>query len=294
MMISPIIQQTRCQAFLRRHLTRKSGVNISDVTSLYTALCVMGPLSRAVLSELTETDMSPKSFPFFTVKEIDIGSASGIRAMNLTHTGEMGWVLYIPNESALHVYDKIMEHGQKYSITHSGLFATRSLRIERFYAYWGQDIDAATTPLECGRGFRVKLNSDIPFIGKEALMKQKQEGVRRMYVQLLVDDHDPEIDPWPWGGEPIYRNGVCSGIVSSAGFGYTLNRQICLGYVQNLDNGTPAVVTPDYITGGQYEVDIAGIRYGARVSLRSPTLPNRYRDTYGDHYVATRHGGGQF
>ena len=89
MMISPIIQQTRCQAFLRRHLTRKSGINISDVTSLYTALCVMGPLSRAVLSELTETDMSPKSFPFFTVKEIDIGSASGIRAMNLTHTGEM-------------------------------------------------------------------------------------------------------------------------------------------------------------------------------------------------------------
>lgn len=86
MMISPIIQQTRCEAYLRRQATRKSGVNIADVTSLFTALRVMGPLSRAVLSELTETDMSPKSFPFFAVKEMDIGSASGIRATNLTQT----------------------------------------------------------------------------------------------------------------------------------------------------------------------------------------------------------------
>jgi hypothetical protein len=89
----------------------------------------MGPLSRAVLSELTEADLSPKSFPFFTVKEMDMGSASGIRAMNLTHTGEMGWVLYIPNEAALHVYDKIMEHGRKYAIHHAGYLATRSLRL---------------------------------------------------------------------------------------------------------------------------------------------------------------------
>lgn len=89
----------------------------------------MGPLSRAVLTELTETDLSPKTFPFFTVKEMDMGSASGIRAMNLTHTGEMGWVLYIPNEAALHVYDKIMEHGAKYAIQHAGYHATRSLRL---------------------------------------------------------------------------------------------------------------------------------------------------------------------
>ena len=96
---------------------------------MYTALCVIGPLSRAVLSELTEADLSPKSFPFFTVKEMDMGSASGIRAMNLTHTGEMGWVLYIPNEAALHVYDKIIEHGRKYAIHHAGYLATRSLRL---------------------------------------------------------------------------------------------------------------------------------------------------------------------
>lgn len=98
--------------------------------------------------------------------------------------------------------------------------------MERFYAYWGQDIDASTTPLECGRGFRVKLESDMDFIGKESLIRQKQEGVRRMYVQLTLDDHDPEIDPWPWCGEPIYRNGEFSGMVTTAGFGFTMNRQV--------------------------------------------------------------------
>lgn len=187
-------------------------------------------------------------------------------------------------------------------------------RVERFYAYWGQDIDASTTPLECGRGFRVKLNSPIDFIGREALLKQKKEGVQRMYVQFQLDDHDPEIDPWPWGNEPIYRNGELAGMVTTAGYGFTLNRQvltklvnywvlhvimihcgikICLGYIQNYDvTGTIHRLTPDYVTSGQYEVDIAGLRYNARVSLRSPTLPTKFRDTYGDHYLATRHGGG--
>ena len=69
--------------------------------------------------------------------------------------------------------------------------------------------------------------------------------------------------------------------------------KVCLGYVQNYDvTGTVHRLTPDYVTSGQYEVDIAGLRYNARVSLRSPTLPTKFRETYGDHYVATRHGGG--
>lgn len=71
---------------------------MSDVTSMYTALCIMGPFTRSLLSELTDTDLSPKNFPFFTYKSLDVGLANGIRTMNLTHTGELGFVLYIPNE----------------------------------------------------------------------------------------------------------------------------------------------------------------------------------------------------
>lgn len=87
-----------------------------------------------------------------------MGLANGIRALNLTHTGELGYVLYIPNEFALHVYTKLMEAGQKYGIKHCGYYAMRTLRVEKFFAFWGQDLDTFTTPLECGRMWRVKFN----------------------------------------------------------------------------------------------------------------------------------------
>jgi pyruvate dehydrogenase phosphatase regulatory subunit len=66
-MIAPTIQQTRCKAWIQRHLGNYH-VNISDITSMYTAICIMGPFSRTLLSELTDTDLSPKNFPFFTYK----------------------------------------------------------------------------------------------------------------------------------------------------------------------------------------------------------------------------------
>lgn len=158
MMIAPTIQQTRCKTWITRHLPANGAVSLSDVTSMYTAICVLGPFSRKLLSELSDVDFAPASFPFFTFKEIDIGHASGIRAMNLTHTGELGYVLYIPNEFALHVYNQLCAEGKAYQMQHAGHYATRTLRIEKFYAYWGQDLDTFTTPLECGRAWRVKFD----------------------------------------------------------------------------------------------------------------------------------------
>ncbi|XP_024082203.1 pyruvate dehydrogenase phosphatase regulatory subunit, mitochondrial isoform X2 [Cimex lectularius] len=225
MMIAPTIQQTRCKVWIQRHLPKDSSVSLADVTSMYTAICLMGPLTRSLLSELTDQDLSPKHFPFFTFKEIDVGCANGIRAMNLTHTGELGYVLYIPNEFALHVYDKIIEAGEKYGIKHFGYYAMRALRVEKFYAFWGQDLDTTTTPLECGRTWRVKFEKG-EFIGRDALLKQREEGVRRMYVQLVLTDHDAETELWSWGGEPIYRDGKYVGATTTTGYGFTFKSQI--------------------------------------------------------------------
>ncbi|XP_042241378.1 pyruvate dehydrogenase phosphatase regulatory subunit, mitochondrial-like [Homarus americanus] len=289
MMIAPTIQQTRCGTWLKRNLPADGSVVMSDVTSMYTAICIMGPLARQVLSELTDVDLSTKAFPFFSFKEIDVGLTNGIRAMNITHTGELGWVLYIPNEYALHVYSNLVSVGKKYDMLHAGYYAMRSLRIEKFYAFLGQDLDSTTTPLECGRGFRVKLSKKIDFIGREALERQKKEGVRRLYVQLQLQDHNPEVDPWAWGGEPIYRNDVFVGITTTTGYGYTLNNLICLGFVRKYDeNGEMAYVTPDYVMDGDYEVDVAGVRYSASVTLRSPSLPCKFPEPQDNRYLATQ------
>ncbi|XP_014279894.1 pyruvate dehydrogenase phosphatase regulatory subunit, mitochondrial isoform X1 [Halyomorpha halys] len=288
MMVAPTIQQTRSKVWIQRHLPKDGSVCLSDVTSMYTAICIMGPLTRSLLSELTEQDLRPKSFPFFTYKEIDVGLANGIRALNLTHTGELGYVLYIPNEFALHVYQKLIETGEKYGLKHCGYYAMRALRVEKFYAFWGQDLDTTTTPLECGRTWRVKFDKG-EFIGRSALLKQQEEGVNRMYVQLLLEDHDEETDIWPWGGEPIYRNGKYVGATTTTGYGFTFKQQVCLGFIMNLDEkGNKQKVTSDYVLSGDYEVDVGGRLYSAKVNLHSPNLPTKYPDQERQAYSATR------
>ncbi|XP_043501503.1 pyruvate dehydrogenase phosphatase regulatory subunit, mitochondrial [Polistes fuscatus] len=289
MMIAPTIQQTRCKYWISRHLPSDGSVAVSDVTSAYTAICIMGPATRQLLSELTDTDLNPKNFPFFTFKELDVGLANGIRTMNLTHTGELGYVLYIPNEFALHVYTRLIEAGEKYGIKHAGYYATRALRVEKFYAFWGQDLDTFTTPLECGRAWRVKFDKGVNFIGRDALLKQREEGVKRKYVQLLLNDHDLEFDTWCWGGEPIYRNGKYCGMTTTTGYGFTFRKQVCLGFVQNFDSkGQPQEVTNEYILSGDYEVDVAGIKFHAKCHLHSPNLPTKFPDKERDAYHATR------
>ncbi|KOB76949.1 Uncharacterized protein OBRU01_04874 [Operophtera brumata] len=235
MMIAPTIQQTRCKTWMKRHLPQNGSVTLSDVTSMYTAICVMGPFTRNLLSELTDTDLSPSNFPFFTFKEIDF---------------------------ALHVYNRLMTEGQKYGISHVGYYASRALRVEKFFAFWGQDLDTMTTPLECGRTWRVKFQKEIPFIGRDALLRQREEGIRRQYVQLLLTDHDHELDLWSWGGEPIYRDGNYCGQTTTTSYGYTFKKQVCLGFVENLnEEGVPQKITNDFVLSGHYEIDIAGISY---------------------------------
>nr|CAI5832874.1 unnamed protein product [Callosobruchus analis] len=282
MMIAPTIQQTRCKVWLQKHLP--PSVAMSDVTSMFTALCIMGPFTRTLLSELTDTDLHPRNFPFFTFKMLDVGFANGIRTMNLTHTGELGYVLYIPNEFALHVYSSLISAGEKYGITHAGHYATRSLRVEKFYAFWGQDLDTVTTPLECGRMWRVKFDKKMDFIGRDALLKQKEEGVKRMYIHLVLEDHDSEIDLWPWGGEPIYRDGKYVGITTTTGYGYTFKKQVCLGFIENIDSrGEKQTVTHDYVTSGHFEVDIAGSRYSASRHWKKLKIPDKFRNIHMSH-----------
>ena len=119
------------------------------------------------------------------------------------------------------------------------------------------------------------------FIGHEALVKQKEEGIRKKLVMFLLENHDVDSDPWPWGGEPIYRNGQYCGTTTSTAFGYTLNKQVCLGYVHNIDTQTKQrdFIDSSFVTDKSvvYEVDIAGKRFRAKASLLPPKMPPKKR-----------------
>nr|XP_006820414.1 PREDICTED: pyruvate dehydrogenase phosphatase regulatory subunit, mitochondrial-like [Saccoglossus kowalevskii] len=273
--ISPSDQVTRNFAWITKHIPedKQAAITVTDATSRYTALNVMGPKSRELLQQITSTSLNSTDFKPFTCKEISAGYASGIKALAMTHSGELGWMLYIPNEFALSLYDLLMDVGKDFGIRNVGYYALRYLRIEKFFAFMGQDFNSTHTPFEIGREFKVDFKASN-FIGKTELSKKKNEGVKRRLAMFLLDDHDRDKDLWPWGGEAIYRNGQMTGLTTSIGCGFTLNKMICIGWVTNKhkQTGVRQLVTNDYVIDGHYEIEINTKRFTAKPRLYTPAL----------------------
>ncbi|KAL3079854.1 hypothetical protein niasHS_014136 [Heterodera schachtii] len=280
--VAPTVQQVRLALWIQRWADEWAmDVRLQDVTNNFIALDIVGPASRDLMRALTSESVTPHDFPSFAFRTIHLGLVGPIRAISVSHCGELGWMLYIPNELVLNAYEQLVDVGVEYSLRHCGYYALRHLRIEKFYVYWGQDIDSMTTPVECGRVFRVDFEKE--FIGKEALNRQLERGVSKRFVQLLVDGHDMDRDPWPHGDEPIYRDGTLAGWTTTAAYGFTLGCQVCLGYVQNEQFG----VSSDYLLRGSYEVELAGKRFPCRINLHSPSLP-MISSEHPQHYRPTQ------
>jgi len=203
--------------------------------------------------------MSNKAFPYLTMQEIDVRYAL-VKALRITYLGELGWELYVPTEFTLHVFDSLLEVGADVGVKHAGFQALNTLRLEKAYRDYGYDVDNTDTPLEAGLGFAVDWTKPGGFIGKEALLRQKEEGVlKHRLVQFMLEDPEPLL----YGSEPIYREGELVGHLGSGGYGHTLGGAVGLGYVEN-EQG----VTADFVNSGRYEIEVVGVRYPARASLR--------------------------
>jgi 4-methylaminobutanoate oxidase (formaldehyde-forming) len=254
--------------WLQSHIPeKKAHAMLTNVTSGYAVLSLMGPRSRDLMSTLTDTNMSNEAFPFGTSQEIYIGYAK-VRASRITYVGELGWEIYMPTEFALFVYDRITEKGKAFGLRHAGYHALNSLRMEKGYRHWSHDITIDDTPLEAGLGFAVSFKKEGGFIGKDALLRQKEEGVRKRLAQFVLDDPEPLL----YHNEPIWRDDVIVGYITSGMFGHTIGRSIGMGYVNN-DNGA----TPDFVKSGKYEIEIACQRYSARASLQPSYDPKNER-----------------
>ena len=229
----------------------------TDVTSAYAVISVMGPNSRALLQSLSPDDLSHQAFPFGTSREIELGMGL-VRASRITYVGELGWELYMPTEFASHIFETIIAAGNDFGLKPAGLHALNSLRIEKAYRHWGHDISEEETPLEAGLMFAVKL-SKPDFIGRDAILRQKEEGVKSMLVQFALEDPEPLL----YHNEPIYRDGSIVGYLTSGMYGHALGTAIGLGYVKK-KNGIDAA----YINAGRYELEVAGKKFAARASIK--------------------------
>jgi 4-methylaminobutanoate oxidase (formaldehyde-forming) len=237
------------------------------VTSAYAVLGVMGPNARDLIDKVSDADLSNESFPFGHFQEIEIGYAM-VRALRVTYVGELGWELHIPTEYALHVYDTLMSAGESLDVKPVGMHAMNSLRIEKAYRHWGHDITDEDTPLEAGLGFAVAFDKSGGFIGRDALLRQKETGTKKRLVQFLLDDPEPLL----YHNEPIWRDDVIVGFITSGMYGYTLGGAVGLGYVNHEDG-----VNPAFVKSGRYEIEVAGVRIPATASLRPMYDPKSSR-----------------
>ena len=266
-----IVTGVECQVrdlnWLNRNIPADSRASVTDVTSAYAVLSVMGPQSRDLLSRVVSAELSNEAFPFATSREIDLGYTR-VRATRITYVGELGWELYVPVEFAVGVFDALTEHGQDFRLTPVGFHAVNSLRMEKGYRHWGHDISDEDTVIEAGLGFAVALGKNAGFIGREAVLRQKDVGVTRRLVTFILEDPEPLVYHY----EPIYRDRKIVGYLTSGMFGHTLGAAIGMGYVNHEE-----VVTREWIEAGSYEIEIAGERYAARATLAPLYDPKRER-----------------
>jgi 4-methylaminobutanoate oxidase (formaldehyde-forming) len=252
--------------WIRRHLgVARAG--LVDVTAASAVLGVMGPRSRTLLVRLTDADLGNGAFPFLTSREIWLAAAP-VRASRITYVGELGWELYVPAEFAAGVYDALVATGEDLGLRHAGYHAMDSLRIEKAYRSWGHDLGSEDTPLEAGLGFAVRLDKGTPFLGRDALLAQREKPLRRRLVVFTLEDPEPLLHH----DEPIWRDGVLVGRVTSGAYGHTIGRAIGLGYVEHRDGATDA-----FVETGRWEVEIACERVPARAQLAPPYDPKSLR-----------------
>lgn len=251
-------------AWLRRQIG-DAEVVITDVTEATGQLNVQGPLSRDLLATLTDADLSNAAFAFRDARSISVAGVE-VLCVRITYVGELGYELYIPRDDTATVWRALRERGTAYGLRPVGLHALGSLRLEKAYRDYGHDIDNTDTVQMAGLGFAVDLEHD--FIGRDAVIAERATPRHDKLVQVLLTDPQPLM----FGAEVLLRDGVPVGDVRSASYGWTLGGAVGIASV-----AADRPITKAWLDEGTWEVDVAGTRVPATVSLRPMYDPTSAR-----------------
>ncbi|PYM66335.1 MAG: hypothetical protein DMD79_03100 [Candidatus Rokuibacteriota bacterium] len=216
---------THDRGWIARHLPRDGSAHLVDLTGAYACVGLFGPRARDVLETVTTADVSNPGFPYLTARELAIGRVPAL-AVRVTYVGELGWEIYAPAEYGLDLWDTLWAAGAPHGLVAAGYRAIDSLRLEKGYRYWSADITPDDTPYEAGLGFAVRLQKG-DFAGRDALVRQKAEGIRRKLSCLTLDD-----PAWvALGGEPVRVDSRVVSRVTSGGPGYSVGLSIAYAYL---------------------------------------------------------------
>jgi dimethylglycine oxidase len=240
-------------AWMRAQLRDGERVRITERTGSLFALGLWGPRARDVLQAVTGVDVGNEAFPYLTARYLNVGEVTPVWAQRISYAGELGWELYGQIAMGDRAWEVLWEAGNDHGVAAAGLGAFDSLRLEKGYRLWGQDIDTEHDPLAAGLGFAVGWDKD--FQGKEALERIRDAGGPARRLSCIVFD-DPSVVVM--GKEPIRHGGRLVSYVTSANYGYSIGRGIVYGYlpaelaiegtaveVEYFDEWYPATVASD-------------------------------------------------
>ncbi len=239
-------------AWLKMHQDEANApLTIRDITQEYACLALWGPNARQVLQQLTSDDVSNAAMPYLHAKLIQINGVE-IWAQRVSYVGELGWELYVPWGRATLVWDALLQAGKGFGLELGGYKVLDSLRLEKGYRYYTADVTQLETPYEGGLGFCVHLEKP-EFIGREALLQQKQAGLKKKLCTLVLDGNEfTQI----YGGEAVLLAGKVISRVRSGGYGYSLKKNILYAYLP-VENSKP---------GTRLEVDLIEGRFAGEVT----------------------------
>ena len=189
-------------------------------------LHVAGPNSRKLLEKITDADISSEAFRFMDIQEINIGMVSCLVG-RVSFSGDLGYEIWMTPDNQRYVMDLLHTAGEEFDIRLFGLRALNSLRLEKNYGSWASEYRPVYGPLEAGLNPFVALNKEADFIGKNAAVREKEEGGVLRLRSFVVDAKDADVIR----DEPIWFGEKVTGWVTSGGFAHNSGVSLAMGYV---------------------------------------------------------------
>lgn len=197
-------------------------VEITNISNNISEIAIQGPKAQKILQKLTDFDLSSIKF-FFFEQNLKIHNIECL-VSRTGYTGEDGFEIYTNNNDIAVIWDSLLEAGKEEGLKPAGLGARDTLRFEASLPLYGNELSSEITPLEAGLGFFVKLNKDN-FIGKEVLVKQKSEGLKRKTVGFEIEKGVAR------HGFEVYANDKKIGFVTTGYLSPTLGKSIGLALI---------------------------------------------------------------
>lgn len=234
--------QTYHQRWFEQHLP-KTGVHIRNISDERIGLQIAGPNARNVLAQVTHLDVSNEAFRFLDVKQGEVGLCDAI-IQRVSYTGDLGYEIYVNHSQVVSLYKTLCEAGKAYGMRPFGMRAMMSLRLEKGFGSWLREFSPDYTPLETGLGRFVAYNKTANFIGKDAAIFEKNQGVNRCLATFIVDADNTDAS----ADEPIWKNDKLVGFVTSGGYAHWAKKSVAIGFL-------PLAM---HIDGTQVEIEILG------------------------------------